>query len=1578
MSSSATSCSSVTFRNPVGASTPGTILIGCDGAVVSILDSITAIGSSFNPSPDFVTTTSVGAGIYQASTYHQATDTVFLASDLGLGLACNASTLDILGLFFASDSSTTAGTGLTAVWVDDSTTNPYAPAVFWADPYVLYRTIYLNNNSMEVSAQANLLHSEGTLYTIVANPSDASTIYLGSGGIGTTDSMIMSATKANCPDDTCTQCSTDPYCGFCMGDASCSSQSSCTASYANAWTQSANPCMPSISISPTTGALTGGTNVTVYGGSGRFDPSLISNLYCQWIAKDGSGSASVTPVTAASSTGLYCSTPAFATAGVPYNLTVYWATGSSALSTGDLGTASNTFTPYDCSTSSCSSSQVCSDGGKTECGWCFTSKGCTSFAACANTSSTLFWNNATCPLVSSFTPSSASIQSNLPIVVSVSNFPVSSQVYNCLYGSTTTKTATPSASVIGGLSYITQFRCPPPDTEITSSTAYSVKIVDGSKNSWTGTNNNLTTFESYNCTGFSRCNLCSANTHSECQWCAGNTASCHYATEAACTGSALCPNITAISPPSFLIPDQASKTITITANNLDVIPSSSTVSCLFQSQSDPSISFTTSTSYNYTTGTTTYTLTCSTPSDTSTFDVGFWDVSIQLGSTSIMSGYPIEVYDCANSLCTDCSTALHTQCVWCVTPGNDFGCHTASSSSCATAKQIKLANATCPVVTSLSPNTFAYGESATILLEGSFSLLESSYSTGLKCGFVSSSTVPFNATSPSPAFTGSISSINATGITCAVSNVTSSGQLHAYLFDTTTTHFAAAATNATINNCAATTVCAECVATTGCVFCGGACATSCDADISQFSCPVITSIVPDYIEPQAGGSIVISGYGFLDVNANKKRGFGGEYNFRRNAQNALLTGYNYVCEWPQAQMSTSASNSSSTSIVCQAPVNWDYTPGEAMELNVLLNTQQYFDAASDLTTYTCTTSNTTCSSSCSGQTHCGWCVGSQSCYGQLRCADGLWLPSCLTSVPSTTVASLSGGSPLTFSFVASNNGAMPSNFNSSDLGCFFGTTWSYSTSAKLNTDGTLASFSCTVPKSQQPFANDIDLAAGYRKSKMADTLTLSYVDCASTTSCSRCIATPNCGWCSASPNGCSLKIDCQAKKWSNTSCPVNKVALGVGLGVGLFFLVLLVLLILFLVRRSLKKRGLVIQLREPDYDAIAWGTDIELLYRIPDDRYVTLMGALNRADFLLQMALSLNCPATEQDPLAKGLVFVACANDCAPKMIRTIIRAEVATCKEENTLFRSNSVASKMYKFYSRIVGIKYLYHCIARVILELEVLGEKQQRAANNPKGKNPGDGENEVSLLAVSMELDTEHELADDVDTDTNLIQLQLICQKIMTVLVKTSLKNIPAPLREIFVEIDQSVSAKFPGSMDAIYKGLGGLFFLRFVCPAISAPHVYGLLPQPPNETTQRQLVLIAKVIQSIANMQEPGKKEEYMMVMSSFITTSIPRIVKFYDNLREAANINTHSDIYEREINVPDEVLLNGLAATQAVLSHEADKIKAWAPTSHLSHLEVEDLNNIVDNCMAAHNTVPKKIKAAGSAGAKSSKKKSKKA
>jgi hypothetical protein len=42
------------------------------------------------------------------------------------------------------------------------------------------------------------------------------------------------------------------------------------------------------------------------------------------------------------------------------------------------------------------------------------------------------------------------------------------------------------------------------------------------------------------------------------------------------------------------------------------------------------------------------------------------------------------------------------------------------------------------------------------------------------------------------------------------------------------------------------------------------------------------------------------------------------------------------------------------------------------------------------------------------------------------------------------------------------------------------------------------------------------------------------------------------------------------------------------------------------------------------------------------------------------------------------------------------------------------------------------------------------------------------------------------------------------------------------------------------------IGGFLFLRFVCPAITTPHLYGLIDEPAPSATRRILVLVTKLL------------------------------------------------------------------------------------------------------------------------------------
>jgi len=64
---------------------------------------------------------------------------------------------------------------------------------------------------------------------------------------------------------------------------------------------------------------------------------------------------------------------------------------------------------------------------------------------------------------------------------------------------------------------------------------------------------------------------------------------------------------------------------------------------------------------------------------------------------------------------------------------------------------------------------------------------------------------------------------------------------------------------------------------------------------------------------------------------------------------------------------------------------------------------------------------------------------------------------------------------------------------------------------------------------------------------------------------------------------------------------------------------------------------------------------------------------------------------------------------------------------------------------------------------------------------------------------------------------------------------------------------------------------------------SPHSYFLCREPPDSETQRQLLLVAKVLQNLSNNVQFGKKEEYMTPLNSFIEDNSNKMLEFLDKI-----------------------------------------------------------------------------------------------
>jgi len=109
---------------------------------------------------------------------------------------------------------------------------------------------------------------------------------------------------------------------------------------------------------------------------------------------------------------------------------------------------------------------------------------------------------------------------------------------------------------------------------------------------------------------------------------------------------------------------------------------------------------------------------------------------------------------------------------------------------------------------------------------------------------------------------------------------------------------------------------------------------------------------------------------------------------------------------------------------------------------------------------------------------------------------------------------------------------------------------------------------------------------------------------------------------------------------------------------------------------------------------------------------------------------------------------------------------------------------------------------------------------------------------------------------DIEINTYSLLLYCQRILVAIFKSA-AYFPQELRTFLSAVKTQVEFKFPGSWD---KAIGGFLFLRFFCSAITVPDSYVLSKIVPPPTARRNLVLVAKVLQNLANNVLFGQKRK----------------------------------------------------------------------------------------------------------------------
>ncbi|KAM0413561.1 hypothetical protein ACHAPD_008663 [Fusarium lateritium] len=268
------------------------------------------------------------------------------------------------------------------------------------------------------------------------------------------------------------------------------------------------------------------------------------------------------------------------------------------------------------------------------------------------------------------------------------------------------------------------------------------------------------------------------------------------------------------------------------------------------------------------------------------------------------------------------------------------------------------------------------------------------------------------------------------------------------------------------------------------------------------------------------------------------------------------------------------------------------------------------------------------------------------------------------------------------------------------------------------------------------------------------------------------------------------------------------------------------------------------------YNILVQGTEFSnLTDSAVSEKYEELLELLT-SDLSLAISMAVACPSTDVDELTICLLTVFEQRGMIFELLEALIKQEIADTENEAEILRRGCVATKMLSVYAKWKGAAYIRNTLQKVL----------------------------ERLMLTSKDLDLELDPARVSSTEElqkNALQLRIVAKVFIDDICASS-TSIPPAFRKICYIISNAVMPRFP---DAKYTAVGAFIFLRFFCPAIVAPEVEGLVSTTPSKEMRRGLLLIAKVIQNLANNVLFGAKEPYMFPLNDFLTQNIYHVTTF---------------------------------------------------------------------------------------------------
>ncbi|SCU85403.1 LANO_0C04170g1_1 [Lachancea nothofagi CBS 11611] len=226
------------------------------------------------------------------------------------------------------------------------------------------------------------------------------------------------------------------------------------------------------------------------------------------------------------------------------------------------------------------------------------------------------------------------------------------------------------------------------------------------------------------------------------------------------------------------------------------------------------------------------------------------------------------------------------------------------------------------------------------------------------------------------------------------------------------------------------------------------------------------------------------------------------------------------------------------------------------------------------------------------------------------------------------------------------------------------------------------------------------------------------------------------------------------------------------------------------------------------------------------------------------------CPANDIDALASSMLTICEVKNASHVIVVELIKEEIQSASRYADVLRRNSCATRTLSMFSRLKGSKYLTETLRPVlssIIDNDDGFEIEKISPDHP------DAEKNVQLFTKYLEM---------------LINS-----------IVNSIPSFPAKFFLICQSIYLSVREKFPGYETV---AVGSFIFLRFFCPALVSPDSENIVDIV-SPKQKRAFVILAKVIQNIANGSINSMKWPLLISKASFLQKCSERVSLFLSEI-----------------------------------------------------------------------------------------------